>query len=144
MSVHQNRPAFGKWGIECGRRGDVEEQYRRAVAETNDFEGDAGDVLRAYPALGLMDHCVDMAVRDPIRIEVRRLRRDANVVDQARDDLRVPVPRHGVEQRVVINGGRGEARARGHGRILGSGGGESVSLTRPRRLHFRRLFKQMH
>ena len=53
----------------------------------------SGDRLRAAPVVRQRDGGVDVTVGLPVRVEVRRLAGDADVVDQARDDLCVPFVR---------------------------------------------------
>ena len=72
--------------------GHFEVQKRGAAGEPDDFDDETLDRLCARESFGERDDAIDVPVLDPRRIEVRRLRRDANVLDEARNDLVVPLP----------------------------------------------------
>jgi hypothetical protein len=73
--------------------GDVEEQDRRAAGQTQHLDAHPRNGLRAGPVVRKRDGGVDVAVRLPVRVEVRRLAGNADVFDQGRDDLGVPFAR---------------------------------------------------
>ncbi len=71
--------------------GDIEKSSgvrpgRRTISSASPRTG-----CRAHPGFGEADHALDVAVRFPLRIEMRRLRRNADVLDQLRDDRFGPV-----------------------------------------------------
>src|SRR5258708_8366781 len=71
--------------------GHVEEEHGRAPFQSDHLELEACHARRLHPPARLLDHLVDMAVPPPIGIEMRALRRNADVVDELRDDLVVPM-----------------------------------------------------
>src|SRR5207249_4324862 len=79
----------------CARaaRRNVEEEQRRASLEADDLELESRHRLSRDPRVRLPDRGLDVAVGFPLGIEVRRFRRDADVIDELRDDVLVPLAR---------------------------------------------------
>ena len=69
---------------------DFHEQHRRAALEAYDFELHALERVRLAPLHCELQRRVDVAVLLPVAVEVRRLRRDADVFGDRRDDRVVP------------------------------------------------------
>ena len=72
------------------RAGHVEVEHRRAAGQAHDLHGHAPHRLLACPGLGETNDLLDMAVFLPLRIEVRRFGRNADVLDELRDDRGIP------------------------------------------------------
>ena len=72
-----------------GRR--LEDQDRCPSRQSHDLDDEPAYRLRANPALGQADNAFDVSVRFPRGVEVRRFRRNANVIDQLRNDFGVPM-----------------------------------------------------
>ncbi len=83
MPVKQHRP--------IARAGDIEEEQRRAARQAHDLQRESAHGLPTHPGFGEADCALDMAVRFPLRIEMRRLCRNADVLDELRDDRFGPV-----------------------------------------------------
>jgi hypothetical protein len=77
-------------GFRAGGR-DFQEDQRGAAFQADHFDQQAGDVLRLGPALHQVDGLIHVAIGDPIGVEHRRLVGDADVIDQLRDDIGVPL-----------------------------------------------------
>jgi hypothetical protein len=71
--------------------GNLEQQDWRTSRQANEFHREARDRLRPNPFLGETDHALDVAMRLPVAVEMRRLGRNADVFDEARDDLAIPL-----------------------------------------------------
>ena len=65
---------------------DVDHQYRRAAVEPQHLDLGAGRRLRLGPAHHQLDGGFHVPMRFPVRVEERGLVRDADVVDQLRQD----------------------------------------------------------
>ena len=85
----------------------VDQQARRAAFEPHDLELHPRDRVALAPLRGEPRRLIDIAVRLPVAVEVRRLRRDADVLDERRDDGVVPQ---------LLNGFQGPTSAAGRSR----------------------------
>ena len=91
---------------------NLDEQQRRAPGQADDLELHADDRLTAAPVGGQLHGLLDVAVRLPVRIEVRRLARDADVLRQARDDVAIPERGYELLGLVRVHVAFGSCRAR--------------------------------
>ncbi len=83
MAIEQHRGIAGA--------GNIEIEKRRAAGQADDLHVKSAHRLPFHPRFGEADDAFDMAARCPPRVEVRRLRGNADVVDQLRNDLFVPL-----------------------------------------------------
>ena len=97
MAVQQHGP------ITLVAAGNIEIEQRSAAGQAHDLHRETAYRLLLHPGIREADDALDVAVGFPLRIEMRRLRRDANVVGKLRDDFAVP-----------LGGDRGEKRRRVH------------------------------
>ena len=102
VAVEQHR----RVALGSGTRGHFEEQHRRAALEPDRLDHEPFDRLPPGPRLGLAHHRVDVAVARPVGVEVRALRRHADVLGDLRDDVVVP----GAVDQGVRNGHGGPER----------------------------------
>jgi len=72
--------------------GHVDEQQRRTPRQAPHLDTRAGQCLPAAPLGHQCDRCLHVTVTLPLRIEHRRLVRNAHIGDQALDDRLVPGP----------------------------------------------------
>ena len=70
--------------------GDLHVDQRRAPLELHHLDRQAFDRLLLAPTLDQVDRLLDVAVGFPVRVEVRGLGGDRDVVDQVGDDRVVP------------------------------------------------------
>ncbi len=70
---------------------NVEIEHRRAPLEAHDLELEPLDALARGPGVRERHRGLEVAVAFPVGIEIRRLRRQADVVDELRDDVVVPL-----------------------------------------------------
>ncbi len=85
---------------------DVDVDHRRAARQLHDFERRArqGGQLAACPVRQQCHRRIHVAVLFPLRIEHRRLVRDANVLDELRHDLVVPQRADSAFDLIAIHG----------------------------------------
>ena len=86
MAVEQDRAmvvfALGRY---------VEVQQGRAAGQSHDLQLEPAHGLFLHPRLGQPDDALDVPVGFPLRIEMRRLRRNTDIVGELGDDLGVPL-----------------------------------------------------
>ena len=95
VAVEQHRAVSGP--------GDVEIQQRGAARQADDFDRQSPHRLLLHPCMREPDDTLDVAMTFPLRIEVRRLRRNADVIGELRDDVLVPLRADCREQSRVIH-----------------------------------------
>ena len=76
--------------LALARAGHVDEKARRTAFEPHGLELHPGNGIALAPLRGVLGRLVNVAVGLPVAVEVRRFRRDADVLDQRRDDRVVP------------------------------------------------------
>src|SRR5258708_3992190 len=96
----------GLVGRRIALRGNVEEEDRRAALEADHLELHPAHRLLRDPRARLLDRGLDVAVLLPLRIEVRRLRGQADVFHELRDDVVVPLAGDAARERGGVGPGR--------------------------------------
>jgi hypothetical protein len=103
------------------RAGDLHQDHGRTAIELDHLDREALDGALAAPVRDQVHRLLHVPMRGPVRVEVRRLVRDADVVDQGRDDAVLEGARHmgAQELGVEVGGGFGGGRRR-HGCSCGA------------------------
>ena len=83
--------------------GHVEMEQRSASGQAQDLDRKAAYRLLPDPGVGKANNALDVTVGFPLRIEMRRFRRDAHIVGELRDDFGVPLHGDSGEQRRGIH-----------------------------------------
>ena len=84
--------------------GNVEIKQRGAAGKTHDLECQAANGLLSHPRFRKPDCALDVTIDFPLRIEMRRLGRNADVLGELRDDLGVPLNRDSGEEVLGVHG----------------------------------------
>ena len=83
MTVQQHR------AVPCA--GNIEIEQGRAIGQPNDLHLEPAHALFLHPRFCEASDALDVTVGFPLRIEMRRLGRDANVFGELRNDIVVPL-----------------------------------------------------